>query len=99
LPSPDRPGIVARMSQRQVVRGDFAVVDGLADEVERARRAAGLSWPKLAAGSPWSRQYLQRVLRAGELPAAVVEYLQQRLGLSLSLTPTSPLIAHAPGAP
>jgi REP element-mobilizing transposase RayT len=87
------------MSSRQVVRGDFAIVDGLPDEVERARTAAGLSWQRLAEGSPWSRQYLQRALRGGELPASVVEYLQARLGLSLSLTPTSPLIAHAPGVP
>lgn len=79
---------------RQIVRGEFAVVEGLPGEVERARRAAGLSWPKLAEGSGWSRQYLQRALQGDELPAAIVEYLQRRLGLSLSLTPTSPLIAQ-----
>lgn len=79
---------------RQVVRGDFAIVEDLPATVERARREAGLSWPKLAEGSPWSRQYLQRVLSGGELPAAVVEYLQRRLGLSLSLTPISPLLSN-----
>lgn len=79
---------------RQVVRGEFAVVEGLPAAVEEARRVRGLSWPKLAEGSGWSRQYLQRALQGGELPAAVVEYLQRRLGLSLSLTPISPLITN-----
>lgn len=78
---------------RQVVRGEFAAVHDLPEAVERARRARGLSWPKLAEGSPWTRQYLQRHIRSGALQAAVVEYLQRRLGLSLTLEPTSPLLA------
>lgn len=77
---------------RQRVHGEFAAVEGLPEAVERARRERGLSWLKLAEGSGWSRQYLQRHLQSGELQASVVEYLQRRLGLSLSLVPTSPLL-------
>ena len=89
---------IVRRMHRQVVRGDFAVVEGLPGEVERARRAAGLSWPELARGSGWSRQYLQRTVHGRDIPAAVLEYLAARLGLRLTITPTTPLLAGHVGA-
>jgi len=90
------PPTVRLVTTRQIIRGAFASISGLPDAVNQARKALGLTWEDLAAGSPWSRQYLQRHLREEELQAPVVEHLTRRLGLAPSLTITSPLIQPQP---
>lgn len=70
----------------QAIRGVFGSVDGLATQVAEARRVRGLSWQRLAEGSPWTRQYLQFVLSSQIIPLEVIEYLATKLNIRLRIS-------------
>mgnify|MGYP006358232595 FL=1 len=69
----------------QTVRGVIGNLTGLSAQVEAARRAKGLTWEGLAAGSRWTRQYLQSVVRASVVPLEVIEFLAEALNIRPTL--------------
>lgn len=69
----------------QAVRGVIGNVSDLASQVEAARRAKGMTWEQLAAGSRWTRQYLRSAVRAAAVPLEVIEFLAEALNIRPTL--------------
>lgn len=78
----------------QEISGVFGTLDdGLPEQIDAARRAKRMSWNQLAAGSGWTRQYLQAAISRPVVPLDVLKFLADALNIHPRVN-VAPTVSH-----